>query len=92
MPREPAGSPHSAAATWPPLARFVRAEAALGGAAAARGPLWGAAYEFLRFGMKQGWACLFGGALALTAIPAVQVAAETLHPDAQLLGHAQQSG
>lgn len=26
-----------------------------------RGPLSGALYEFLAFGVKQGWACLFGG-------------------------------
>ena len=28
-----------------------------------RGRIVGAAYEFLRFGIKQGWACLFGGLL-----------------------------
>ncbi|MDP4023088.1 DUF817 domain-containing protein [Methylobacterium sp. NEAU 140] len=53
----------SAAALWPPLRRFIRAEARLGVAAAARGPLWLAGYEFVRFGVKQGWACLFGGLL-----------------------------
>ena len=63
MPRDRAKPPESAAATWPPLARFVRAEAALGAAAASRGPLRAGAYEFLRFGVKQGWACLFGGSL-----------------------------
>ena len=26
-----------------------------------KGPLSQAAYEFLAFGIKQGWACLFGG-------------------------------
>ena len=26
-----------------------------------KGPLSLAAYEFLAFGIKQGWACLFGG-------------------------------
>ena len=50
----------SAAARWPPIARFVRAEAALGARAATQGPLAAGLYEFLRFGVKQGWACLFG--------------------------------
>ena len=50
----------SAAALWPPIARFVRAEAALGARAAALGSLVAGLYEFLRFGVKQGWACLFG--------------------------------
>ena len=58
-PREP----DSAARTWPPLAGFIAAEHRLGEAAAARGPVALAAYEFLRFGLKQGWACLFGGAM-----------------------------
>lgn len=53
----------SAAARWPPLAHFIRAETRLGSAAAARGPGWLAAYEFARFGVKQAWACLFGGLL-----------------------------
>lgn len=51
----------SAARVWAPLARFIDAEARLGRAAEARGPAAAAAYEFLRFGIKQGWACLFGG-------------------------------
>jgi uncharacterized membrane protein YoaT (DUF817 family) len=50
----------SAAAIWPPLRRFIAGEALLGRKMARR--RWRAgAYEFLRFGMKQGWACLFGG-------------------------------
>ena len=53
----------SAAAQWPPLARFIRAEARFGSAIAARGPGWLAVYEFVRFGVKQAWACLFGGLL-----------------------------
>jgi len=52
----------SAAATWAPLARFIEAEARLGGWAGKR-PATAFAYEFLRFGVKQGWACLFGGAM-----------------------------
>lgn len=65
----------SAARTWPPLARFIAAEHRLGRAAAARGPAALAAYEFLRFGLKQGWACLFGGAML-----ALIVATHAFHP------------
>jgi len=51
----------SAARLWAPLGRFVEAERRLGVWAQAQGP-WGAPlYEFLRFGIKEGWACLFGG-------------------------------
>jgi uncharacterized membrane protein YoaT (DUF817 family) len=52
----------SAAAGWPPLARFVAAEARLAHRAAKR-PLTAFVYEFVRFGVKQAWACLFGGAM-----------------------------
>jgi len=50
----------SAAALWPPLARFIAAEERLGRFAEQR-PATAFAYEFLRFGVKQAWACLFGG-------------------------------
>jgi uncharacterized membrane protein YoaT (DUF817 family) len=64
----PFGSPvsrASAATIWAPLRPFISGEARFGRYMAARrwtsGP-----YEFLRFGLKQGWACLFGGiAIAL---------------------------
>ena len=50
----------SAAAIWPPLRRFIAGEQRLGHLMARR--RWTAwLYEFLRFGVKQGWACLFGG-------------------------------
>jgi uncharacterized membrane protein YoaT (DUF817 family) len=50
----------SAAAIWPPLRPFIARERRLGRIMARR--RWTAAlYEFLRFGIKQGWACLFGG-------------------------------
>lgn len=50
----------SAAAIWAPLRPFVAGEARLGRFMAQR--RWTAAgYEFFRFGLKQGWACLFGG-------------------------------
>lgn len=50
----------SAALLWPPIARFIDMERRLGQAAVARGPVAAATYECLRFGAKQGWACLFG--------------------------------
>ena len=53
----PAGSN---AAIWAPLRRYIAAERRLGRRMAAR-PVTAALYEFLRFGIKQGWACLFGG-------------------------------
>ncbi len=50
----------SAAANWPALRRFIAGEHRLGLVMAQR--RWTAAlYEFLRFGIKQAWACLFGG-------------------------------
>ena len=52
----------AAAATWPLIARFTAAEARLGARAGQhRGNAF--VYEFLRFGAKQAWACLFGGAM-----------------------------
>jgi uncharacterized membrane protein YoaT (DUF817 family) len=57
----------SAAAIWRPLRPFILGEAKLARAMAAR--RWSAAlYEFLRFGLKQGWACLFGGIAVLAMI------------------------
>ena len=53
----------SAALGWPSIARFIANEARLGARFQAAGPLPSATYEFLRFGIKQGWACLFGGLL-----------------------------
>jgi uncharacterized membrane protein YoaT (DUF817 family) len=52
----------SAATQWAPLARFVDGEARLGRWAAQR-PATSFIYEFIRFGVKQAWACLFGGAM-----------------------------
>lgn len=53
-------APASAAAIWPPLRRFISGEQRLGRAMARkRWTAW--LYEFVRFGLKQGWACLFGG-------------------------------
>ena len=49
----------SAARIWAPLARFIEAEARIGDWAGRR-PATHALYELARFGVKQGWACLFG--------------------------------
>lgn len=56
-------SQRSAARQWPPLARFIDWEARLGEAAEAHGRFSHFAYEFVRFGVKQAWACLFGALL-----------------------------
>ncbi|WP_316190553.1 DUF817 domain-containing protein [Bradyrhizobium sp. SZCCHNS2096] len=50
----------SAAAIWAPLRPFIAAEARLA-TRAARKPWTASLYEFLRFGVKQAYACLFGG-------------------------------
>jgi uncharacterized membrane protein YoaT (DUF817 family) len=50
----------SGAADWPVLRRFIAAERAVA-LRMARRPVTAALYEFIRFGMKQAWACLFGG-------------------------------
>ncbi len=60
----PAPSPsRSAALNWPPIARFIDREARLAAWAERSGPLTLGVYEFVRFGVKQGWACLFGAAM-----------------------------
>jgi uncharacterized membrane protein YoaT (DUF817 family) len=52
----------SAAAIWSPLAHFIEGEAKLGHWAGKR-PATAFIYELLRFVVKQGWACLFGGTM-----------------------------
>ncbi|MEP7042919.1 MAG: DUF817 domain-containing protein [Dokdonella sp.] len=52
----------TAASTWPLIARFAAIEARVG-ARARRHRASAFAYEFLRFGCKQAWACVFGGAI-----------------------------
>jgi uncharacterized membrane protein YoaT (DUF817 family) len=52
----------SAAAIWAPLRRFIGVEARIGDWASRRKST-AIAYEFVRFGIKQAWACLFGGAM-----------------------------
>jgi uncharacterized membrane protein YoaT (DUF817 family) len=51
--------PDSAARTWAPLARFIVAEERIGAWAEQRVATL-IVYEFVRFGIKQAWACLFG--------------------------------
>jgi uncharacterized membrane protein YoaT (DUF817 family) len=53
--------PASAAALWTPLARLIERERRIGRWAERNGRTAQFAYEFVRFGIKQGWACLFGG-------------------------------
>jgi len=60
-PRHPTPRP-SAAAIWAPLARFIAGESRLGHWAGKRRTT-AFIYEVLRFGVKQAWACLFGGIL-----------------------------
>jgi uncharacterized membrane protein YoaT (DUF817 family) len=54
-------APASAAALWAPLARLTKREQRIGQWAFRNGRATQFAYEFVRFGIKQGWACLFGG-------------------------------
>ena len=49
----------SAARQWAPLARFIEREAEIGAWAEQRRSTH-FLYEFVRFGVKQAWACLFG--------------------------------
>ncbi len=59
VPEVSASRPASAASRWGVLRPFVKFEQRLG-ERAARSRTGAIAYEFLRFGVKQGWACLFG--------------------------------
>ncbi len=59
---EPVGAAH-----WAPLRPFIAGEARLA-ARMARRRSTSALYEFLRFGVKQGWACLFGGIMVALLI------------------------
>ena len=52
---------HPAAHDWPLIARLQGWESRLAGNLAGRGRFGVALYEFFRFGVKQAWACLFGG-------------------------------
>ena len=69
----------SAAYRWRPLRRFIAAEYALG-KRASRQPTTLALYEFVRFGLKQAWACLFGAAML-----ALLIATHLAYPKAAML-------
>jgi uncharacterized membrane protein YoaT (DUF817 family) len=56
------GQRPSAAAAWAPLARFIAADRRIARWAEKRRPRQ-FVHEFVRFGIKQAWACLFGGAM-----------------------------
>jgi uncharacterized membrane protein YoaT (DUF817 family) len=62
-----ADPPTSAAARWAPLGRAIGWEHRLA-LRMARRRSTAFLYEFLRFGMKQGWACLFGGIMVALMI------------------------
>lgn len=79
-PQQPSGRP-SMAARWPLLARYIKREAAIARWARRR-RVTHFAYEFIRFGIKQGWACLFGGLLL-----ALLIATHLWYPaDASIFG------
>jgi uncharacterized membrane protein YoaT (DUF817 family) len=59
----------NAAEHWPPLRPYIDAERRIGDRLAAR-PMAAYAYEFVRFGIKQAWACLFGGIVVFLLIAA----------------------
>jgi uncharacterized membrane protein YoaT (DUF817 family) len=74
-PADTPGREGSAARLWAPLSAFIEREAQLGAWAEARGPVTAGVYEFIRFGLKQGWACLFGGLMC-----ALMIATHLLYP------------
>lgn len=65
VPQDPVSG--SAAANWPALVAFIDREHRFGERMAAR-PATAAGYEFVRFGVKQAWACLFGGIMVMLMI------------------------
>ena len=69
---------HPAASDWPLIAGLQQWEARLAGKLAGRGRFGVALYEFLRFGAKQAWACLFGGLMRAAAGYALVVSQDAL--------------
>ena len=65
---KPPVSQPSAAKLWPLTTRFVAAEEELSRSLGSKGPWMSGLYEFLRFGIKQGCACLFGGIMVVLLI------------------------
>jgi len=76
---EPVRPTKSAASQWAALVPFIAAEARLARWAAQR-PAATFVYEFVRFGVKQAWACLFGGMMV-----ALIVATYLWYPHGSLL-------
>ncbi|WP_134500049.1 DUF817 domain-containing protein [Microvirga pakistanensis] len=66
--QKPASLRPSSAKLWPFTARFIAAEDRLARSFESKGPWMAGLYEFLRFGIKQGWACLFGGLMVALLI------------------------
>lgn len=58
----------SSAKLWPFTARFITAEERLAQSLESKGVWVSGFYEFLRFGIKQGWASLFGGLMVALLI------------------------
>jgi len=58
----------SSANLWSLTAKFIAAEEKLGQRFERQGRLASGLYEFTRFGIKQGWACLFGGLMVALLI------------------------
>lgn len=75
----PGSSIGTGASSWPALRRYVALERLIA-VRAARHPATQALYEFVRFGIKQAWACLFGA-----LILALLVATHLLYPKDALL-------
>lgn len=84
--RTPSGEPENSlrlasnAARWGALSGYVGLERRIARAALRNGRLTRFAYEFVRFGLKQAWACLFGGAML-----ALLVATHLYYPAGALL-------
>lgn len=65
---KPADPLRSSARLWPFTARFIAREERLARSFEDKGPWISGSYEFFRFGVKQGWACLFGGLMVALLI------------------------
>ena len=84
--RTPSGEPENSlrpasnASRWGALSGYVGLERRIARAALRNGRLTRFAYEFVRFGLKQAWACLFGGLML-----ALLVATHLYYPAGALL-------
>ena len=79
--RHPPQHQASAVYNWPLLTPLLATDAAIAAWAGRNGPLAVFAYEFVRFGVKQAWACLFGAImLALILLTAFFYPADAALP------------